>query len=81
MLNCAEQVQIQKCKPYAYRTPKTACVQTIMFNIQLRSKDGYKKNTHKIQIRINLTRQINDEILSKTNKQTKNLFNLTLRSI
>ena len=30
MLNCAEQVQIQKYKTYACRTPKTACVQTIM---------------------------------------------------
>ena len=30
MLNYAEQVQIQNYKKYAYKTPKTACVQTIM---------------------------------------------------
>ena len=30
MFNCAEQVQIQKCKTHADRTPKAACVQTIM---------------------------------------------------
>ena len=30
MLNCAEQVQIQKYKAHAYKTPKTAGVQTIM---------------------------------------------------
>ena len=27
MPNCAEQVQIQKCKAHAYKTPKTACYQ------------------------------------------------------
>ena len=30
MLNCVEQMQIQKYKTHAYKTPKTACVQTIM---------------------------------------------------
>ena len=30
MLNCAEQVQVHKYKTHAYKTPKTACVQTIM---------------------------------------------------
>ena len=30
MLSCAEQVQIQKCKAHTYKTPRTACVQTIM---------------------------------------------------
>ena len=30
MLNCAEQVQMQKYKTHAYMTPKTAGVQTIM---------------------------------------------------
>ena len=30
MLNCSEQVQIQKYKTHACKTPKTACVQTIM---------------------------------------------------
>ena len=29
MLNCAEQVQIQRYKTHAYKTPRTACVQTI----------------------------------------------------
>ena len=36
MLSYAVHVQIQKYKTHAYKTPKTACVQTI----QLRSKDG-----------------------------------------
>ena len=30
MLNCAEQVKIQKYKTHAYKTPKTACVQSVM---------------------------------------------------
>ena len=30
MLNCTEQVQIQKYKTHAYKTSKTVCVQTIM---------------------------------------------------
>ena len=30
MLNCAEQVPKQKYKTHTYKTPKTACVQTIM---------------------------------------------------
>ena len=30
MLNCAEQMQIEKYKTHAYKTPKTANVQTIM---------------------------------------------------
>ena len=30
MLSCDEQVQIQKYKTHAYKTPKTACVQTVM---------------------------------------------------
>ena len=30
MLNCTEQVQIQKYKTHVCKTPKTACVQTIM---------------------------------------------------
>ena len=42
MLNCAEQVQIQKYKTQLYKTPKTACVQQICSNIQLSSKDGHK---------------------------------------
>ena len=29
-LNCTEQVQIQKYKTHAYKTPKTAGVQTVM---------------------------------------------------
>ena len=39
MLNCTEQVQIQKYKTHAYNTPKTPCVQSCS-NIQLSSKDG-----------------------------------------
>ena len=38
MLNCAEQVQIQKYKTHAYKTAKRAGVQTCS-NIQLSSKD------------------------------------------
>ena len=30
MLNYAEQVQMQKCKAHAYKTPKTAGVQIII---------------------------------------------------
>ena len=30
MLNCAEQMQIQKYKTHAYKTPKTAYVQTVL---------------------------------------------------
>ena len=30
MLNCAEQVQIQKYNIHTYKTPKTACAQTVM---------------------------------------------------
>ena len=30
MLYCAEQVQIQKYKTHAYKTPKPACVQAVM---------------------------------------------------
>ena len=30
MSNCSEEVQIHKYKTHAYKTPKTACVQTIM---------------------------------------------------
>ena len=42
MLNCAERVQIQKYRKHAYKPPKTACVQSCS-NIELSSKDGYKK--------------------------------------
>ena len=33
MLNCAEQGQIQKCRTHAYKTLKTAGVQTIMLQL------------------------------------------------
>ena len=31
MLSCAEQMKISKYKTHAYKTPKAACVQAIMF--------------------------------------------------
>ena len=31
MLNCAEKVQIQNYETHSLETPKTACVQTMMF--------------------------------------------------
>ena len=43
MLNCAEQVQIQKYKTRAYKTLKTVGVQIIM----LKQPTKHKKNTHK----------------------------------
>ena len=36
MLKCAEQVQLEKYKTHEYKTPKTACVQTIMFKHAVR---------------------------------------------
>ena len=42
MLNCAEQVQIQKYKTHAYKTPKTGGVQIVM----LKHPTKHKKNTH-----------------------------------
>ena len=49
MLNCAEQVQTQKYKTYAYKVPQTACGKSSS-NIQLISKVGFRK---KIYISIN----------------------------
>ena len=46
MLNCAEQVQIQKYKTHVSKTPKTAFVQSYS-NIQLSSEDGYIKKKRK----------------------------------
>ena len=50
MLNCADQMQIQKYKTHAYnyKTPKTAGVQTIM--LKHPTKQLKKKSTHKTQI-------------------------------
>ena len=39
MLKCAEQLQLQKYKTYAYKTLKTASVQSCS-KIELNSKDG-----------------------------------------
>ena len=50
ILNCAEQVQIQKYKTHAYMTPKTACVQTIKpkhATKQFRWVSKTKKQTNK----------------------------------
>ena len=44
MLNCAEEMQIQKYKTHAYKTLKTAGVQTIMLKHQTKQ---LKKITHK----------------------------------
>ena len=46
MLNCAEQVQIQKYKTLAYKTPKIAGVQTIMLEhpvMQLKEQIPYQR--------------------------------------
>ena len=53
MLNCAEQVQIQKYKTHAYKTLKTAGVQIVM----LKHPTKHKKNTHKTCIRYKLTQK------------------------
>ena len=45
MLNCSEQAQIQK--KTAYKTPKTAGVQTLM--LKHPTKQLQKKSTHKTQ--------------------------------
>ena len=44
MLNCAEQVQIQKYKTHAYKTPKTAGVQTIMLKHPTKQSKKKKKS-------------------------------------
>ena len=44
MLNCAEQVQIQKYKAHVYKTLKTASVQTIM--LKHPTKQYIKKNNY-----------------------------------
>ena len=41
MLNCAEQVQIQKYKTHAYKTLKTAGVQIIMLKHPTKHKKKY----------------------------------------
>ena len=41
MLNCAEQVQIQKCKTHAYKTLKTVGVQIIMRKHPTKHKKEY----------------------------------------
>ena len=46
MLNCAEQVQMQKYKTHAYKTLKIAGVQLIM----LKHPTKHKKNTHQTYI-------------------------------
>ena len=58
MLNCAEQVQMQKYKPHAYKTPKTACVHTIILKIQLICKDGGKKGKKNIYVPIKCKNRI-----------------------
>ena len=46
MLSCAEQVQIQKYKTHAYKTPRTACVQTIMLRHPTMQVRWVKTNLH-----------------------------------
>ena len=63
MFNCAEQVQIQKYKTHACKTPKTAGVQTIMLKHpteKLKQKQPKKKKKkvpikpkHRINVHIN----------------------------
>ena len=45
MLSCAERVQIQKYKTQAYKTLKTACVQTIMLKHPTKQLKFVKKIT------------------------------------
>ena len=45
MLNCAEQVQIQKFKTRACKTPKTVGVQTIMLKHPTKQQKKKKKKT------------------------------------
>ena len=52
MLKCAEQVQIQKYKTHAYKTLKTAGVQTIM--LKHPTKQLTKKLPTKLKYRSNL---------------------------
>ena len=51
MLNCAEQVQIQKCKIHAIKTPKTADVQTIMLKHPTKQQKKKKKPQKKTKKR------------------------------
>ena len=51
MLSCAEQVQIQKYKTHAYKTHKTASVQTIMLKHptkQLKKTNNQKRMYTKV---------------------------------
>ena len=54
MLYCAEQVQIQKYKTHAYKTPKTASVQTIMLKHPTKHLQKERENTYKPKYRINV---------------------------
>ena len=46
-LSCAEQVQVQNnYKTHAYKTPETACVQTIMLQHPTELKDGFLKKIY-----------------------------------
>ena len=54
MLNCAEQGKIQKYKTHAYKTLKTAGVQTIMRNHPTKFlKKSTIKPTYRIKVHIN----------------------------
>ena len=64
MLNCAEQVQIQKDKAHAYKTLKTVDVQIIMLkHLTKNEKKEYPKNPYTVSTytKITLTIQTNDD--------------------
>ena len=63
MLNCSEQVQIQKHKRHTYETPKTAGVHTIMLKRptkQLKKKVPIKPK-YRINVHINNPNHTNDD--------------------
>ena len=69
MLNCTEQVQIQKHETHAYKTLKTAGVQIIMLKHPTKHKKEYPYNPNTVSayIKITPTIQTNDD--SHTNNR------------
>ena len=52
MLNFSKQIQIQKYGMHEYKTPQTACVQTIMLKHPTKLKRWIKKNQTKNYVTI-----------------------------
>ena len=70
MLNCAEQVQVQKYKTHAYKTLKTVGVQIIMLKHPTKHKKEYPQNPYTVltYTKITPTIQTNDD--RHTHRQT-----------